>query len=291
MEKLKYEENVTICVGTDPKLFRVSYCILVDIYNNLIFNLLGYKIGVGMKDLENQNKDSQVIIRFFPILVIILCIFIFVSTIFICKTYSNQNKVYDDYVETNQAISNFKETSDYLTNQLQLFAIKNDKIYMDAYFYEVDIFKRRETFKNIILKNHKDDDVGKDFMLAYEESKKLNSEEFYIIRLICDGINLEDDFSKNIRNIELKKEDENLSALEKLLKAQDLVFSEEYVASKSNIMKYASFSHATCVNYFTVAKNKNDFQLRVLFSINSVLLILLVFIFLIFFRKNSLTSI
>lgn len=244
-----------------------------------------------MDDLENNKEDSQSIIKFFPILVIILCVFIFVTTIFICKTYSNQNKIYDDYVETNQAISDFKETSDYLTNQLQLFAVRNDKIYMDAFFYEVDIFKRRETFKNIILKKHKDDDIGKDFMLAYEESKKLNSEEFYIIRLICDGINFEDDFSKNIKNVELKDEDKNLSALEKLLKAQDLVFSKEYVASKNNIMKYTSFSHATCVNYFTVAKNKNDFQLKVLFSINSVLLILVVFIFLIFFRKNSLTSI
>lgn len=72
-------------------------------------------------------------------------------------------------------------------------------------------------------------------MLAYEESKKLNSEEFYIIRLICDGINFEDDFFENIKNVELKEED------------------------------------------------KNDFQLRVLFSIDFVLL---VFIFLIFFAKT-----
>lgn len=239
-----------------------------------------------MKDSENQNKDSQFIIKFFPILVIILCVFVFITTFFIYKTYSNQNKIYDDYVETNQAISNFRETSDYLTNQLQLFAIKNDKIYMDAFFYEIDIFKRRETFKNIILKNHKDDEIGKDFMLAYEESKKLNSQEFYIFRLICDGINLEDDFSESIKDVKLKEEDKNLSSLEKLLKAQDLVFSEEYNESKSNIMKYTSFSHATCVNYFTATKNKNDFQLKVLFSINSVLLILLVSLFLIFFTKT-----
>lgn len=86
----------------------------------MIFNLLEYEFGVNMKDSENQNKDSQFIIKFFPILVIILCVFIFVTTIFIRKTYSNQNKIYDDYVETNQAISNFIETSDYLTNQLQL---------------------------------------------------------------------------------------------------------------------------------------------------------------------------
>lgn len=238
-----------------------------------------------MVSLERKKYNFKFWSRFYLIFSIFLLFLIFVINFLIVKNHNNHSELDKKNDEINQAITNFKETSDYLTNQVRFFVIKKDRIYMDAFCYEVYIFRRRESFKYIILKNNDDAILSENFNLAYEKSKELNKMEFYIIKLTCEALNITEEIPDFIQEIELTEEDKNLSSNEKLTKAQELVFSDEYSSLKKDIRKYISISHAASVNFFTERENNSISKLNMLFVINAILffaLILEIFLFSIF---------
>lgn len=238
-----------------------------------------------MSSKERKKYNLRFWSKFYPISSVILLFCIFLISFFIVEIHNNQSEFDEKNDEITQAIASFKETSDYLTNQVRFFVIKKDRIYMDAFCYEIDIFRRRESFKDIILKNNDDSILSENFKLAYEKSKELNKKEFYIIKLVCEALNITEEIPIFIQDSKLSDIDKNLSSREKLSKAQELVFSDEYISIKNDIRKYASLSHAASVNFFTEKENDSIFKLNALFLINTILffaLILEIFLFSIF---------
>ena len=58
--------------------------------------------------------------------------------------YNNMNEKTEMFMEGQKCASDMQNASDYLTEQIRCFVESGEKEYLDAYFYETEVSKRRE---------------------------------------------------------------------------------------------------------------------------------------------------
>ncbi|MCR5584872.1 MAG: GGDEF domain-containing protein [Lachnospiraceae bacterium] len=142
-----------------------------------------------------------------------------------------------DYGNARDSIDRLKEGSDYLTEQVRQYVITGDKTYMDNYFYEANVRKRRDKAVEQIIN---DMDIGETTIDALKqalaESNELMKTEFHAMKLAAfvDRIP-ESQMPEEIRNWELTEEEKAMGNVELVRMAGNLVFDRNYAVSKENI--------------------------------------------------------
>ncbi|MDY4985594.1 MAG: GGDEF domain-containing protein [Treponema sp.] len=218
-----------------------------------------------------------------PVLAVFFGLLVIVSDVEIQKTYRKLNEVMFDYSECNQAISNFREASEFLTNQIRFYVSIHNPVYMSSFMYEVDDLNRRETAVRIVEMTHKDDAVGENLNRAFKESERLKKTELYAMKLVCDAVNMNaKSMPLQMLNINLTEADKQLSAAEKIKKAQDIVYDYEYLSYKNTILRYSAGAHNSLVEYFMDVQKESDRKINRLFITQFVLVILVLVTFSIF---------
>lgn len=130
-----------------------------------------------------------------------------------------------------------KVTSDYLTSEVRNFVVSLNPIHLQNYWDEIKVTKRRE----YVL------DRMKVLKAPYEEfalldEAKLQSDELVFtetraMRLIMEVYDVEESLMEpELRDFQLTQEDENLSNVEKVNKARQILFTREYDLDKEKIM-------------------------------------------------------
>lgn len=230
------------------------------------------------KDLEAGKHAPKM--RFWmiicPIVAAVLSVLIFCINIKIRRTYYIITDKMNEYSLCHQSVFDFREASEYLTNQVRFFVVNQEKVYIDSYQYENLELKRREKAVAVMDTYHGDDEVSAYFERAITESKALADIEYYAMKLICDANKFSaEDLPEVVNSVELTAEDKNLSGLEKIQKATDLVYDYDYLSLKSRIMKYTAEGHTILENDFKNAEKLTEIRLNHLFSAQKFLVILL----------------
>lgn len=142
--------------------------------------------------------------------------------------YRELENASDSYIACERAASQMQEGSNYLTLQVRRFAATRQTQYVDNYFYEADVNKRREAALATLESLEEGESAYLEEALKY--STDLMDLEFYIMRLVIDacGYEIRDTWGL-VAAVELSADDAALSAQEKLNKANSLAFSEEYM--------------------------------------------------------------
>lgn len=149
------------------------------------------------------------------------------------------------YISSEKAAKQLQEGSDYLSEQVRLYAVTGDVKYRDLYFEEVNSTKRRENAVLYLKKYFGGTESFEALQNAMEYSESLMSTEYYSIRLEAEASGEdESEFPDEIKEIVLSEADSQLSAEEKNRKAQDLVYNNEYQDAKTDITKSVN----KCVN-------------------------------------------
>lgn len=129
------------------------------------------------------------------------------------------------------------EGSDYLTEQVRLFAVTMDKQYLMNYFKEIYSTKRRDT----VLDQLGDYDISSktsDYLrTALNESNELMQTEMYSMKLIAAANHYSMTNYSDVEQIDLTTEDAALSPKQMIEKAQDLVFGSDYQNAKKSISR------------------------------------------------------
>ena len=151
----------------------------------------------------------------------------------------------EQYLACEKAARQLEDGSDYLTEQVRLYASTGDVKYRDLYFREVGSTKRRENAIEYLKKYFDGTDGFKALQKAMNYSQKLMETEYYSMRLEAEG-NEEDEstWPEEIKAVTLSEEDLQLLSYEKKQKAQQLVSGNQYQDSKNDITKSVS----KCVN-------------------------------------------
>ena len=183
------------------------------------------------------------------VLIFIICAGVFISAFQLKSKYSDIIKSMEDYARCSKAVNDFRDTSDFLTNQVRLFLITQDDTYVRQYLEEYSHVKNRDKSLELISEFHNADEADLNMKLAFEESQNLAQVEFYSMALVYNVMDIPSSIiPTEIAEMKILPDDVFLSPEQKLAKAQDLLFDLNYQDSKNRITNYTT----TALDYLLV---------------------------------------
>lgn len=214
----------------------------------------------------------------------VLCVITFFVSLKLRVQYNNLTEAMNEYSRCNRAVNDFRESSDFLTEQVRLFSVNLDTTFMENYFHEINDIKRRDHAIAVLEEKKELEIASNDLKIALQESKLLMNREYYALRLMCDALHIdENSIPKELKTISISNEDKILSDDEKIEVVRSLMFDSEYLFSKERIAKYTNQSLNNSVNYYLAVQKKNyEINRRCFIRISNLLILL----FVVFFISN-----
>lgn len=194
----------------------------------------------------------------------------------------------EDYISSEKDGVLLRDGSNYLTEQVRLYVVTMEQKYMDAYFTEKNVTRRRERALEG-LKRYENSDAAYEFLQkALDDSNRLTETEVYAMALIARA--KEDQgtpLPQEIQDVVFLEEDENLDFEERRAKAQSLVFDASYRDTKDKI-ECGTNNFLSAIVTWTRGRQKHSasalksiiqsqrFCLSILFVMNTVTFILII---------------
>ena len=133
--------------------------------------------------------------------------------------YNAMIKASDDYIAAESDAAMLHSASDYLTEEVRLFAINMDLKHINNYFHEVNITKRREHALEELQNHSVDDDTKRSLEDALKNSNKLIQQEIYSMKLIAVANNYKKgDLPEEVQSVTLTADDAALTPEEQIKK-------------------------------------------------------------------------
>ena len=134
----------------------------------------------------------------------------------------------EQYIACEKAAKQLQDGSDYLTEQVRLYAITREQKYMELYFAEANTHRREEALNS--LESYFDGTEMFDSLKeALECSEELMNTEYYSMRLVAEAMSVpEAAWPQEIKNVQLSEQDTHLGRDGKLIKAGTLVCDDNY---------------------------------------------------------------
>lgn len=204
------------------------------------------------KDSEHNEKGNGIQLRtaniFFSVIAVLAAIVLSVVDIAVAKGYSRMEEASDRHILAQMAASNMVLGSDYLTDRVRCFVVTGELQYLQDFFEEVDVTKRRDNALNDLETLLEGNNTGALVALnnALDLSNELIDTEYMAMRMILETRDY--DLSlvpQEISKIQLSKEDLALSKDELEHKAQQMVFDNNYMHYKDRIRENVSL----CTQY------------------------------------------
>lgn len=169
----------------------------------------------------------------------ILYVLLIVASIHVLHEYRIMVAATERYIAYEKNALLLAEGSDYLTEEVRLFAVNADIKHVDNYFTEVYTTKRRERVFDLFesYDTYENNDL---LQTVFSESNDLMEKEIYSMKLVASAQNYDMKDYADVQRVELSPEDQALSPEEKMNKARDLVFGREYQESKALILNGVS---------------------------------------------------
>jgi diguanylate cyclase (GGDEF)-like protein len=198
---------------------------------NNIFRRNIMRDGTKVKGIRIRSLNY-----FTVIVACILYVLLIYGMINISTRYQSLLSTTQDYITCEKDAALLSAASDYLTEQVRLYAINQDPKYVTAYFEEINVTKRRDRALADLEQYHSNDQVYEALQCALERSNALMETEFYSMKLITIACGYDlSTFPLRIQDIALSPEDNALDCEAMLERARQMVFDEEYQEAKSEI--------------------------------------------------------
>lgn len=144
----------------------------------------------------------------------------------------------EQYLLCEKSAENLQKGSDTLTEQVRMYVITGQREYMDGYFQEVNVTRRRETAVAELGQYFRDTLPMEELQQALRESDTLMQREYYAMHLTAAAGGAEDgSLPAAVSQAALSAEDGALSAQQMRAKAAELVFDDEYQSAKGRILE------------------------------------------------------
>lgn len=171
----------------------------------------------------------------------VAAVFFFVIAFLSAREFSILHDTTEQYIECEQAAQQLQAGSDYLTEQVRLYAMTGKRVYLDRYFEEAEVTRRRETSLEALKKYFEGTEAFSSLQRAMDCSVNLMNTEYYSMKLIVVANHLDlSTFPEEIQNVQLTEEDSAMLAAVKTEKARRIVFDEEYQEQRTEIIESIS---------------------------------------------------
>ncbi len=151
--------------------------------------------------------------------------------------YKRTHKVTQTQIVLEESAEDVRVASDYLTEQMRRFVITGDREYLDNYFTEAFVTKRREKALGTMEKHQENRDAINNIRNATEGSNELMDTEYYAARLTVEAYGYDvSEYPEEIQNVTITEGDLKLSVDEMKAYAIQLLFNDAYSKKKDQIM-------------------------------------------------------
>ena len=235
--------------------------------------------------MSNKRKGSSEGISLRVLHVAMVVCAVIISLLLIFSTYQSSNvfntlnKATGNYIVRQEAAHELMEASDYLTEMVQRFTLEGDTKYLDNYFEEAFVSKRREASISSMAESEAEEVLVGQLQAAMDESTSLMYREYYAMKLVIEAKEIRD-YPETLRAIELKEEDTFLSADEKMELAQEMVLGPEYYEKKEIIRTNLRSSLQTLDKLMTTTRQNTTAELNKELTIIRVVIIVLTLVIL-----------
>ena len=202
--------------------------------------------------------------------------------------YERVNSATENYISWEQSASSIQDATDYLTEQARGFVMTGEKRYIENYFNEVKVQRRRET----AMEELRGTGSPKSYAMledAIRQSQEQMSIEYYAMRLTASayGYNLAD-FPEELRGTAILSRDVGLSRDEKQERARQLVLDSDYLEKKAAIAEDLRDYLADLEEETEAQQREAANEMRRRLDAQRLLVVALVMIFAIVILMNSL---
>lgn len=158
------------------------------------------------------------------------------ATVYASRNYEQLTDTTNDYIRLEDAAKDIMQASDYLTEQVRLYAETMDPEHAKLYFEEANVTCRREHALEILTQHSLDHLHEESLELAVQNSNALMIREIYAMKLVATAQgHTGTDLPAEVKLVNLDTADLALSREQMLDKARSMLFDEEYQATKNII--------------------------------------------------------
>ena len=185
-------------------------------------------------------------------------VFLGVLFLFVCIKGAQEFRVLrettDQYIVCEKAAKQLQDGSDYLTEQVRLYAMTGEEQYRELYFQEADGEQRREKALVELRCYFDGTDTFEALQTAQEYSRELMEKEYYSMKLVAlaNGEDA-DQLQEELQETEISEADLALTAQEKRKTAENLVCDTDYQQLRTEIS-----DHVTECMDSLIAKTRNQ---------------------------------
>ncbi len=189
-----------------------------------------------VRKVREDGLSLKITSRLMLMTSIVLTLALIYSSVQAFVNFKKLERSTDVYIELEDQAMSLMEASDYLTEQVQCYAVLNDRVYMDNYFNEAFEVKRRENAISSLEEIMPDSVALYELQDSMRHSVNLMDREYYAMRLVLDATE-DTDIPDVLADVVLTEEDSALSSEEKLELAMSMVHNAEYYYQKNEIRR------------------------------------------------------
>lgn len=187
-----------------------------------------------------KNKERRVSIRktliYLIAFMLIASALLLIATYRVSTVYSNLNENVANYTQWQRDANNLQVGSDYLTEQVRCFTVTGDRTYLDAYFEEAEVTRRRDNAVEGVRRLMGETEAYDALVNALGESVDLMNREYYAMRLAISGFGLDPAaFPQAVQAVALSDADLAAPPEQQRETARLMVCDEIYHAKKQTI--------------------------------------------------------
>ena len=187
-----------------------------------------------------RDKVKGISIRNLQLLMALLMLIISVLLLFTTYRtrigYSRMREYTGNYIQWERDADKLQMASDYLTEQVRCFVETGKREYLDNYFTEAEVDRRRDKALESIRAITDDSVAYQSLQAAMDESVALMDREYYAMRLAVAAYGYDvKAFPAAIQSVELSEEDALLPRAKQELRARKMVFDDVYHGKKESI--------------------------------------------------------
>ena len=198
-----------------------------------------------MKHKQEGHKEGGMRLRTasvaFVVAACLAALALFTADYMVTSGYHEMEQASNNYISAKQAASDLEAGSDYLTDRVRCFVVTGEIEYLEDYFREAEITRRRDRALSDleVLVQGDENAAYRSLAKALEYSNELMDLEYHAMRLTLEaGHYLPSDLAKVpeiVSQTELSREETAMTSGAKRTRAQGLVFNAFYMNYKEKI--------------------------------------------------------
>ncbi|MBE7003634.1 MAG: GGDEF domain-containing protein [Ruminococcaceae bacterium] len=201
--------------------------------------------------------------------------------------YERVNEATANYISWEQSASSIQDATDYLTEQARNFVMTGERKYLQNYFLEVNVTRRRESAM-AKLKGAGSPEAYEKLEDAMRQSQAQMSLEWYAMRLTISAYGYNpSEFPVELQSTTLLSKDAKLSRTEKQARAQQMVLDSTYLEKKAAIDEDLRAYLTSLEEGTREQQERASDDMRSLLETQRLLVFALIMIFIIVIMMNS----